>query len=97
MVLLFFVDKCHICSHFSHVNEHQSSLDHLYLEFSSNLNHGQTKTAGQQLNHFVQQDKRGAARDKTGTATDKTGTTCDKTGKIREKTRTARDKTGTEA
>ena len=35
----------HLLFHCSHLNQHQSSLDPWYLEFSSCLNHGQTKTA----------------------------------------------------
>ena len=35
----------HLLCHYNHLNQHQSSLDPWYLEFSSCLNHGQTKTA----------------------------------------------------
>ena len=35
----------YLLSHYSHLDQHQSSLDPWYLKFSSCLNHGQTKTA----------------------------------------------------
>ena len=92
----------HLLGHYSHFEQRQSSLDPWYLESSSCLNHGQTKTAkgsnrillSHNNNNRIQ---RGAARDIIGTARDKTGTASDKTGTTQEKTGTARDKTGTGA
>ena len=85
-------------NHCSHVNQQQSSLHPLYLDVSSYLNHGQTKTA-KGSNWIIlsdkKRDKRGDARDKSGTARDKKGTSRDKTGTARDKTGTTMDKTGT--
>ena len=88
-----------LLSHCSHLNQQQFSLDPWYLECSSCLNHGQTKTA-KGSNIIILSNNNNNRRQKRcsqGQNRDSQGQDRDNQGQNRDKTGTARDKTGTGA